>query len=431
MRKQKLGVFVALSLAAAGGGCTAIIGLDDVHFTGGTGGSTSSGGSGGAGATGGTTGGGGAGGTTTTVQGGGGTGGTTTTTSTTTTVTNCIPMDDGNPCTSDLCDANGNPVHTPVMVGTPCMSPNGTGKVCDAAGQCVQCVKDSDCASMVCNTGTHTCGTGNCGNGKKTGNEGCDDGNNASGDGCSSTCTVEPGYSCVGDSPSVCSPICGDGVLKGAEACDDNNAMSGDGCSSTCQIEPFFDCTGTPSKCSKHEVLCNDGIDNDADGLMDKADPDCAVPDYYPPCDVGKLHVYRALGAFPLAIPDNSPTGVSSRIHVADPVTVARFSVLYDVTHPMDGDLTFALTRPTGTTNEICSKRGGAGANFTSTLLDSGCDTALLAGVAPFSGCFKPEQPFTDMAGKSGVGAWTMKIVDDSDPHAGTLDGWALVLCAQ
>ena len=71
----------------------------------------------------------------------------------------------------------------------------------------------------------------------------CDDGNTVNGDGCSSTCTIETGYSCSG-SPSVCSPICGDGLVVGIEGCDDSNTVSGDGCSSTCTVEVGYICTG-------------------------------------------------------------------------------------------------------------------------------------------------------------------------------------------
>ena len=46
--------------------------------------------------------------------------------------------------------------------------------------------------------------TSNCGNGQKDGSEGCDDGNSNNGDGCSSTCSVENGYSCDSSSPSIC-----------------------------------------------------------------------------------------------------------------------------------------------------------------------------------------------------------------------------------
>lgn len=46
-----------------------------------------------------------------------------------------------------------------------------------------------------------------CGNGLKEGTEACDDHDTDNGDGCSSTCTVEPGWTCTTASPSVCADI--------------------------------------------------------------------------------------------------------------------------------------------------------------------------------------------------------------------------------
>lgn len=90
--------------------------------------------------------------------------------------------------------------------------------------------------------GKDTC-TSKCGDGiVPTG--GCDDGNTVSGDGCSSQCKIETGYTCTG-SPSTCKPTCGDSRRVGTEACDDGNTVSNDGCSSTCTtIETGFNCTG-------------------------------------------------------------------------------------------------------------------------------------------------------------------------------------------
>jgi cysteine-rich repeat protein len=45
---------------------------------------------------------------------------------------------------------------------------------------------------------------------------------------------------------------CGNGVVEGQEECDDGDARDGNGCSSSCKVEPGFHCTGTrPSKCAK------------------------------------------------------------------------------------------------------------------------------------------------------------------------------------
>jgi cysteine-rich repeat protein len=43
---------------------------------------------------------------------------------------------------------------------------------------------------------------------------------------------------------------CGDGVIEGSETCDDDDPDGGDGCSASCTIEPGYECNGTPSTCS-------------------------------------------------------------------------------------------------------------------------------------------------------------------------------------
>jgi cysteine-rich repeat protein len=75
-------------------------------------------------------------------------------------------------------------------------------------------------ALTVC-TGASTCATV-CGDGKRAGAEGCDDGNLMSGDGCSATCTVEDGFHCVGCTPTtqdICNRVnyaraCGAGIQR-------------------------------------------------------------------------------------------------------------------------------------------------------------------------------------------------------------------------
>jgi len=45
--------------------------------------------------------------------------------------------------------------------------------------------------------------------------------------------------------------VCGDGIVSLGEACDDAPpAEAGDGCSATCTVEPGFTCTGSPSVCT-------------------------------------------------------------------------------------------------------------------------------------------------------------------------------------
>jgi cysteine-rich repeat protein len=42
-----------------------------------------------------------------------------------------------------------------------------------------------------------------------------------------------------------CSIVCGDGIIASTEECDDGDNSTGNGCDSTCSIEPAFYCNGT------------------------------------------------------------------------------------------------------------------------------------------------------------------------------------------
>ena len=97
----------------------------------------------------------------------------------------------------------------------------------------------------MCPTSDEPCVATKCGDGIVEPSEACDDGNDASDDGCSD-CAIEPGWSCTvveaeGDAGvgpfSECTSVCGDGVLSAAEECD-NGVMNGDGaCSLDCTLE--------------------------------------------------------------------------------------------------------------------------------------------------------------------------------------------------
>ena len=100
-------------------------------------------------------------------------------------------------------------------------------------------------------------------NGIREAAEECDDGNDTNSksifslcdrldDGCT-YCLIDTDYTCSTitlTSPSVC-VMCGNEVVEGMEECDDGNASNGDGCSSKCKIEDGFTCGSTtlPTPC--------------------------------------------------------------------------------------------------------------------------------------------------------------------------------------
>jgi fibro-slime domain-containing protein len=127
-----------------------------------------------------------------------------------------------------------------------------------------------------------------CGNGERTKNEACDDGNMKDGDGCSADCLkIEEGFSCF-PAGQACRVVarCGDGIIASSELCDDGNTKDGDGCSAKCKFEIGFKCSGEPSKCdpttcgdkkAEGAEACDDGNELPFDGCSAscQAEPSC------------------------------------------------------------------------------------------------------------------------------------------------------------
>lgn len=92
-----------------------------------------------------------------------------------------------------------------------------------------------------------------CGDGRISGAEQCDDGNNVNGDGCSALCLIEA--------------RCGDSIIQAGEECDDGNTAAGDGCSSACVRE---------ARCGDRIVQA--GEECDEGGVTTTCRADCRRP---------------------------------------------------------------------------------------------------------------------------------------------------------
>ncbi len=108
---------------------------------------------------------------------------------------------------------------------------------------------------------------------------------------------------CVGGSPTAkdtCSHTCGDNFIVGTEECEDGNTVSGDGCSSSCMKEAGFThntvtngtghqiTTSTPICGDTMQVqgeACDDGLNTDSQGCKN----DCSGPINGYTCTGGSL----------------------------------------------------------------------------------------------------------------------------------------------
>ncbi len=128
-----------------------------------------------------------------------------------------------------------------------------------------------------------------CGDERVSGDEACDDGNDALGDGCDA-CVMQAGYTCPFPG-APCIPQCGDGILLASEICDDGNTKDGDGCSSDCRWEEGIACDGAPGHYTCHPTVCGDGTregtegcDDENNDLGDGCTPFCKME---PDCEAG------------------------------------------------------------------------------------------------------------------------------------------------
>jgi subtilisin-like proprotein convertase family protein len=137
--------------------------------------------------------------------------------------------------------------------------------------------------------------------------------------------------------------------------------------------------------------------------------------------------VATTLSASPnLAIPDANATGVSSTISISNSGLNANqiTSISFTIPHAYTGDVDITLIAPNGSTIDVSSDNGGAGVNYTSTVISTS-GTAITSGSAPFTGTYTPEQAFSTLTGTAN-GNWILKVVDDASGDVGTFSTWSI-----
>jgi subtilisin-like proprotein convertase family protein len=131
-------------------------------------------------------------------------------------------------------------------------------------------------------------------------------------------------------------------------------------------------------------------------------------------------------GGAAIPIPDNNAAGATASIVVGDVKELMDVNVLVTVAHANVGDLELYLVAPNATQIPLALRRGGTGDNFTNTLFDDGATTAISAGVAPFTGSFKPEALLSALNGTLTNGTWMLKARDMATGTIGSIISWQL-----
>jgi subtilisin-like proprotein convertase family protein len=150
----------------------------------------------------------------------------------------------------------------------------------------------------------------------------------------------------------------------------------------------------------------------------------------------------------PVAILD-TPTIDNSIVVSGSGIVIGDLDVRINITHTFDSDLDMVLLPPGGAEYiHLATDVGGGGDNFVNTVFDQDSGTAITAGVAPFTGNFRPEGgvaawigtiPLTGLTALTNLdsvnnrpadGTWTLRIDDDAGGDVGTLNSWALIVTA-
>ena len=127
------------------------------------------------------------------------------------------------------------------------------------------------------------------------------------------------------------------------------------------------------------------------------------------------------------SVPDNTATGTSSVITVNGVAGAASsvMSVRVNLVHTFDGDLDISLIAPNLSTIDLSSDNGSSGDNYTNTVFVPTGAPSITTGVAPMTGNYTPEQPFSNLTGAAN-GNWTLKVADDASGDVGTLLDWTI-----
>lgn len=133
-------------------------------------------------------------------------------------------------------------------------------------------------------------------------------------------------------------------------------------------------------------------------------------------------------GSLNIPIPDSNPTGITSDLIISGipaGATVTDLSVTLNINHTWNSDLDISLTGANGTTIELSTDNGGAGDNYTNTVISSNGVNPITGAVAPMTGTFAAEGDMTTLFSVLN-GTWTLLVADDLGGDVGTLLDWSI-----
>ena len=159
--------------------------------------------------------------------------------------------------------------------------------------------------------------------------------------------------------------------------------------------------------------ICDNGIDDDCDGLIDCYDPDCSQTTRY------STNVR-------ITISTSSSGTYTSVLPIAANGIIRKVSVVgLDIAHTYIDDLIIKLRSPSGTEitllNRICSSQDNIYVTFDQDATSSSLPCPPTSGAA-----YRPYQSLSAFVGENASGNWTLTISDLASNDGGQLKNWGL-----
>jgi subtilisin-like proprotein convertase family protein len=171
--------------------------------------------------------------------------------------------------------------------------------------------------------------------------------------------------------------------------------------------------------------------DENADGIFD--DDELGLPNWTVFIDENNNGVLdtalpQTVASLNIPLEINDYTAQKSQLLFQGIKSIADVDVTVNITHTFDSDVNVYLTSPSGTRIELFTDIGLDGQNFTNTTLDDEATVSITAGLAPFTGSFRPEQALSAFDGEDANGIWILEVTDDATQDNGILHDWSLTI---
>ncbi|MEW5852674.1 MAG: proprotein convertase P-domain-containing protein [Myxococcota bacterium] len=188
--------------------------------------------------------------------------------------------------------------------------------------------------------------------------------------------------------------------------------------------------SSSSSSSSGGQEACDNGLDDDGDGVADCLDSECtAQPDCNYPCPPATtLTRFRA----ELPVGDAGMTLLPDPGQIDVDTTVTATGLLREVavrlmlTHPFNPDVDVILTTPFGSL-DLATDNPGLG--YPATIFVERAVDEIATARPPYVGAYRPEDSLLPLTGRSPTGAWRVTVADDSAGDQGILRDVTLYFC--